>query len=140
METSDLVELQQLMALYGHAADGTVDLDRVFTPDGIFDGRATGGAVHRGIEALRAFFGSPTHPHPPSHQTTNIYAFEDGDKVRVLSKWIVFDGVGGGPRSGDYQDVVVRNNWGEWRIAERIVACRFWSGPSAGPIELRSRL
>lgn len=137
-DTEDIVAITQLIALYGHAADGSVDLGLVFTDDGSFDGRATGGTVHRGLDAIRAFFTSPTHPHPPSHQSTNPYVYVDGDVVRVLSKWMVIDRDGGGGRTGDYHDVVVRTEDG-WRIRERVVVCRWWTGGSAGPIDVTPR-
>lgn len=136
--TRDIIAITQVIALYGHAADGAADLEQVFTEDGVFDGRATGGTVHRGLEAIRAFFGSPTHPHPPSHQSTNPYVFVEDGAVRVHSKWMVIDRDGGGGRTGDYHDVVVQTRAG-WRIQERVVACRWWTGGSAGAIALTDR-
>ena len=137
MHDTDIIAIERLIALYAHAADGVVDLAEVFTSDGSFDGRATGGTIHRGLDALRAFFGSPTHPHPSSHQGTNVVVYGDEDPVRVLSKWIVLDPQGRG-RTGDYVDRVVRTPSG-WRIQERVVVCRSWSGISAGPIQLTGR-
>jgi ketosteroid isomerase-like protein len=129
MLTRDVTEIQQLIALYGHVADGELDrLDDVFTEDGVFDAGATSGGVHLGVEAIRAFFQREAPPHPPSHHATNVYAYEDGGTVRVLSKWFAVDKQTGGLRSGDYRDVVVRTGAG-WRIAERVVVRRWWGGP-----------
>jgi len=129
LATEDIVAIQQLMALYGHVADSG-DPERfaeVFTEDGTFDPSAMGGEVHRGLEAIRAFFGLGSPPHPPSHQMTNVYVYEDGGTVRVLSKWFTIDRASGDVKTGDYADVVVRTDGG-WRIRERVATSRWWLG------------
>jgi hypothetical protein len=129
MTTDDTIEIHQLLALYGHVADGDLDrLGEVFAEDGTFDGRATGGSVHRGIPAIKAFFQPEGHPHPPSHHATNVYAWEEGGVMRALSKWFAIDPTSGGLRSGDYADTLVHTASG-WRIQQRTVVCRWWAGP-----------
>jgi SnoaL-like protein len=127
----DIVEIYQLLALYGHVADGDLDrLGEVFTDDGTFDARATGGAVHRGVDAIRVFFERVDPPHPPSHHTTNPYVWTEEGRVRALSKWFAIDPATGGLRAGDYSDTLVRTARG-WRIQNRTVVCRWWAGPPA---------
>jgi SnoaL-like domain len=78
MDAGDWIEIQQLMARYGHIADSgdPSALCEVFTDDATFEVSALGGQVHTGMGALRAFFGLGAPPHPPSHHTTNVLVGE----------------------------------------------------------------
>lgn len=120
LSTQDIVEIHQLIALYGHAADAPdqEQLAHVFTEDAVFQSNASG-LRFEGVEAIRGWFAEGKPPHPPAHQTTNVYVYTDGDTVRVRSKYLVINPTSGMPRSGDYEDVVVRTPGG-WRIRERV--------------------
>lgn len=131
MDVEDLIEIQQLMARYGHVVDsGDVRaLSEVFTDDGTFDVSGVGGQVHAGIGAVRAFFELGAPPHPPSHHTTNVLVGEADAEgvVRVRSKWLSIDRASGGLKTGDYDDEVVRTTSG-WRIRRRVATARWWRG------------
>jgi hypothetical protein len=117
MEMRDILEIQQLMALYGHAVDASDQsmFPSVFTEDAVFDARATGWGLFEGREAIAAWFGLGKPPHPPSHHMTNAHVYEAGGETRVRSKWLIIDRRSGGVVSGDYDDIVVRTAQG-WRI------------------------
>ena len=124
----DIVAIGQVLALYGHAADGDpARLDEVFTADAVFDGRATGGRLRRGLDEIRAFFTDEPDHHPPAHHTTNCFVYEEDGTVRALSKWLAVDPASGGLRCGDYRDELVRTEDG-WRVRTRVVVCRWWAG------------
>jgi uncharacterized protein (TIGR02246 family) len=119
MTTDDIVAIHQLLARYGHAADAADRrlLAEVFTDDAVFDSGASDMRME-GLEAIAAWFALGKPPHPPSHHTTNIEVYEDGDVVRVRSKYLAINSDTGLPRSGDYNDIVVRTEAG-WRIRFR---------------------
>jgi hypothetical protein len=120
LTTDDIVEIHQLLALYGHAADSgdAETLAQVFTADGVFDGSACAVGTYRGLGELSAWFalGQPTHPR--GHQTSNYYVYEEAGRVCARSKWIVVNPATGGAMTGDYEDVLVRAEDG-WRIQHR---------------------
>jgi hypothetical protein len=124
LEEIDRTAIQDLLALYGHAADEATPeaIRRVFTEDAVFDAADMGAGRYEGAAAIAEFFARGKPPHPPSHHTTNVFAWADGDTVRALSKWIVSDGHGD-VATGDYRDVLARMDAG-WRIAERIAIAR----------------
>lgn len=125
MTTDDIVQIHQLLALYGHAADAPTQdrLGEVFTEDAVFHSNASG--LHfEGLPAIRAWFAQGKPPHPPSHHTTNVHVHTDDETVRVKSKYLAINPETGLPRSGDYDDVVVRTPDG-WRIRERVSTDRF---------------
>jgi ketosteroid isomerase-like protein len=121
----DVLAIERLVALYGHAADGAARLDDVFTEDAVLDMSALSGEVYRGLARIRAFFALGAPPHPPSHHTTNVVVAVEGDAARVLSKWMTVDRATGGLKTGDYADVVVRLAGG-WRIRERVATPRWY--------------
>jgi SnoaL-like domain len=99
-------------------------LDLVFTDDAVFDATCVGNPEpYRGIDEIRAMFARPKPGHTPSHMTTNVYVYEDGDLVRVKSKWQATYWDRDGIRMGDYDDVVVELEGG-WRIRERVLTLR----------------
>jgi hypothetical protein len=133
LDTAEIVSINQLIALYGYAADSAkfhaVDsaeqalLASVFSEDAVFDASAVGNPVFTGLTQIRELFARPMPHHPPSHQSTNVYVYESDGQVRVKSKWHVTDWAGTTVWSGEYHDVVVRTSDG-WRICERIVVAR----------------
>ena len=134
LPAEDVVAIERLVALYGHAADGAARLEDVFTDDAVLDMSALSGEVYRGIAQIRAFFALGSPPHPPSHHSTNVVVSAGADGVRVLSKWMTVDRATGGLKTGDYADVVVRLEGG-WRIRERVATARWYP---AEPVRLGS--
>lgn len=126
MDHRDIVEIQQLMALYGHAADAPDQslLPQVFTEDAVFDARPCGRDLYQGLPAIAAWFAQGKPPHPPSHHLTNAWVHEERGQVKVWSKWYLIARDAGTGRSGDYHDVVVRTPAG-WRIQHRVATVRY---------------
>ena len=126
MDTHDIVEIQQLMALYGHAVDAPDQamFPLVFTEDAVYDARNTGWGLLEGRKAIADWFALGKPPHPPSHQTTNIHVYEADGETRVRSKWMIVDRRNGSMVCGDYDDVVVRTTEG-WRIKRRSFKIRY---------------
>jgi len=125
MEIKDIVEIQQLEALYGHAIDMPDQslFALVFTEDAIFDGRPCGSERYVGREAIAAWFGLGKPPHPLAHHMTNCWVREEDGRVLVRSKCIFRHPLDGSICFGDYDDEVVRTAHG-WRIKLRVVAPR----------------
>lgn len=125
LTAEDIVEIHQLLALYGHAADSPAQdlFAEVFSEDAVFRSGATG-LTYEGLQAIQAWFAQGKPPHPPAHQTTNVYAYVDGDLVRAKSKFLAINPRTGLPRVGDYNDVLVKTKDG-WRIRERVSSDRF---------------
>ena len=122
----DIVEIQQVQALYGHAVDAPDQslLPRVFTEDAVFDGRPCGGNdLYEGLDAISAWFALGKPPHPKAHHLMNCWVYEDGGRVRVKAKWIVRNPKDGVIYLGDYDDVMQRTADG-WRIRHRLVSTR----------------
>lgn len=124
LETRDLIEIQMLVALYGHILDDRDwdALDQVFSEDIVYDATDFGLGVMRGIPAIVEAWREPFDGHPLGHHTTNVVISDDGDgTVRVRSKHL-------GPRPGSvtlltYEDVVRQTPDG-WRLCERIARLR----------------
>lgn len=123
METHDLVEIQQLMAHYGHLVDAKQwpRLGEIFSDDGAFDVIAYDAGRHEGLPAVRAFFERANHP--AAHHSTNLFVFEDSGAVRAHSKYAV-PTPDGRLHGGDYRDKLIKTGAG-WRIQERIVIPRW---------------
>jgi hypothetical protein len=123
---NDIVEIQQVEALYGHAVDWCDQslLPKVFTKDAIFDGRKAGpDSYYEGLPAISAWFGQGKPPHPKVHNMMNVWVYEEGGQVRVKSKWLIRAPRDGAIYLGDYDDIMVRTPDG-WRIKHRIVTAR----------------
>lgn len=137
METADIVAIEQVLALYGHAVDGDLSLlDEVFTEGAVFDVRLTGWGLIEGREAIRAWFELGKPPHPPSHHLTNVYAYEADGETRARSKWLFVNRKTDTVVSGDYNDTLVHTPQG-WRIAHRSLLIRHpenYRPSSPGPI------
>ena len=126
LSLEDIVDIQQVEALYGHAVDRPDQslFPRVFTNDAVFDGRPCGGNdFYQGIEAISAWFALGKPPHPQAHHMMNCWVYEDGGQVRVKAKWLVRNPKDGVIYLGDYDDVMERTADG-WRIKHRIVTTR----------------
>lgn len=126
LSDQDIIAIQRVVSLYGHAADAEDQalLAEVFSEDAVFDARPCEAGLHRGLAEIQRWFALGKPPHPPSHHTTNIYVYDDGETVRVRSKWLTIDARTGRPRSGDYDDVVAHGPAG-WRIVKRVATPRY---------------
>jgi hypothetical protein len=129
MDTADIVAINQLVARYGHVVDTAAweQLADVFTPDAVLDYRAVNvPEVMHGLDAVVAFFGAANHP--SAHHCTNVYVWQDGDRVRVKSKFLApYTRDTHRPHrwyGGDYVDEVVRTDAG-WRIRSRVCTARW---------------
>jgi hypothetical protein len=123
LTVTDIVAIQQLVALHGHLVDGRElhRLDELFTPDAVYDVTALGYGTVRGIDEFRALTESfvDDERNPVGHHVTNVVVTEEADGVRARSKGI---GVLRDGRAGSvvYDDLVTRTAAG-WRIAARQV-------------------
>jgi hypothetical protein len=123
---SDVIALQQVLALYAHAADAPLDrrrslLAQVFTEDATFDSRQMQAGIHRGLDGIESYFSRVNPPHTPAHTTTNVYIHEEAGQVLVWSKWTII--LRGSVAMGDYRDVVANTPNG-WRIKTRVAVGR----------------
>jgi hypothetical protein len=125
MDNNDIVEIQQLIALYSHAVDMPDQslFPQVFTEDAVFDGRPCGSPVYEGRAAIEAFFALGKPPHPLAHHMTNCWVREENGQALVRSKFIFRHPVYGEIHFGDYDDEVIRTGEG-WRIRRRTVTPR----------------
>ena len=126
MDTEDIVAIYQLESRCHHVIDHPdfrALLPTVFTADARFDGRQTGGPLHVGIEAVIGFFALGKPPHPPAHQASSYWVYEEDGKTYCKSKWFILDQEGSGIFVGDNTDEVVRTGEG-WRIKERVAVMR----------------
>jgi 3-phenylpropionate/cinnamic acid dioxygenase small subunit len=123
LETRDLIEIQMMMALYGHLIDERdwSSMDQVFTEDIVYDATDFGLGVMRGIPAIVEAWREP-FDHPIAHHTTNVVITEEADgTVRARSKHV-------GPRTSGitlvtYYDILRKTPDG-WRMAERTARLR----------------
>jgi SnoaL-like domain len=127
MTPQDIIEIQQVQALYGHAVDWPDQslLPLVFTKDAVFDGRPSGGEkeLYEGLDAISAWFALGKPPHPKAHHMMNVWVYERDGQVRVKAKWIVRAAQDGIIYFGDYDDVMEHTAEG-WRIKHRLVTTR----------------
>jgi hypothetical protein len=125
MQTDDIVEIQQLIALYSHAVDMPDQslFPLVFSEDGIFDGRPCGAELYEGREAISGYFALGKPPHPLAHHMTNCWVYEENGEIKVKSKCIFRHPLDGTICFGDYNDEVVRTASG-WRIRRRTASPR----------------
>jgi hypothetical protein len=126
LDTDDIIAIYQLESRCHHVIDHPdfkTLLPTVFTPDARFDGRQTGGPLHVGIDAIIHFFALGKPPHPPAHQASSNWVYEEDGKVFCKSKWFILDPEGSGIFVGDNTDEVVKTDAG-WRIKERVAMLR----------------
>jgi ketosteroid isomerase-like protein len=126
MDTKDIVEIQQVIALYGHAADAADPslIAQVFAEDAVFDAQDSPWGKVKGSKAIAEWFALGKPPHPPAHHVTNVHVYEADGETRVRSKWLVVDKRTGGVVSGEYHDVMVLTAEG-WRIKLRVAQLRY---------------
>jgi len=121
MSTDDLVQLQQVTALYVHVIDAKQwdRLPDIYVDDAVFDLTGLVGSEMRfdGIDAIKGFLTSM--PMPLAHVSTNHTFFEEGGEVHGRGKWF-FPGEDGTVSGGVYRDRFTRSAAG-WRLQERQV-------------------
>jgi 3-phenylpropionate/cinnamic acid dioxygenase small subunit len=129
MEAADVIEINQLLALYGHLLDtGSWDrFDELFALDAVLDYRGVNAPdVLYGLDAIVGFFRGANHP--SAHHCCNVYVYDDAGTVRVKSKFFVpYTRERHQPRrwyGGDYDDVVIRTEAG-WRFQSRTCTARW---------------
>lgn len=120
--------ISQVLARYVHVVDEKAweRLDEVFTADAVIDHTGVGSLMMRGLGEAAEGFAAGMARHPIAHHVTNSLVegvSEDGNTVRVQSKWLVVDEEGVA-RTGYYQDEFVKRS-GDWRIASRTATKRF---------------
>jgi hypothetical protein len=125
VDTSDIVEIYQIMALYGHAvdADHADFFPLVFAPDAVVDATGMGGPMMEGLAAITAFFVGGRQYKLPPHTFTNPYVYEKDGEVRGLGKWFTASGENRPMMGGDYNDVFVKTADG-WRFKYRKLILR----------------
>ncbi len=134
MDASDIIEIHQLLGLYGHVVDAEEwdRFDELFAADAVLDytGRAGAEGVQRAGGDPRVLprrqppVGAPRHEHRRQSSTA-------GD-VRVKSKFLApYTRASHDPLrwyGGDYDDVVVRTADG-WRFRRRVCTARWQFTP-----------
>lgn len=117
---NDIVEVNQLLALWGHLVDGrTWDrFDEVLTDDAVYDCSIFGFRPVSGIDAIRGIFNQEGHAR--AHHTTNVYVQNGpGDELIAESK-----GLGllanGTVASVTFLDKLRQTPTG-WRLASRVL-------------------
>ena len=125
MRTDDIVEIQQIIALYSHMVDmpDQTAFHLVFAEDAVFDGTPCGDTIHAGRAAIEAFFALGKPPHPLAHHMTNCWVYEKDGVARVKSKYMIRHPADGRLYFGDYDDEMVKTADG-WRIRHRLVTPR----------------
>jgi hypothetical protein len=136
MDPADIIQVHQLLGLYGHIVDaGRWDrFGELFTDDAVLDYTAVRAPqVCRGIDEIRGYFEGGNHP--SAHHVVNIVVWEEGGEVRAHSKFLApFTRPTHLPLrwyGGDYEDVVVPTPMG-WRFQRRVCTPR-WQFTSADP-------
>jgi 3-phenylpropionate/cinnamic acid dioxygenase small subunit len=133
MQATDIIEIHQLLGLYGHVVDAQ-DWDRfdeLFTHDAVLDYTGVRAPrILRGVDEIRGYFRGANHP--SAHHVTNIVVVEVDDEVRVHSKFLApYTRASHTPprwQGGDYQDVVVSTPQG-WRFRQRCCTSRWLFTP-----------
>jgi 3-phenylpropionate/cinnamic acid dioxygenase small subunit len=133
MDTSDILEIHQLLARYGHAIDDRdwPEFTRLFVPDAVLDHtQVRAPQVLHGIDAILGYYRDANHP--SAHHVTNIVVSEHGGVVRVRSKWFApYTRAGHSPvrwAGGVYEDVVVHTTEG-WKFSEKVCIGRWQHTP-----------
>ncbi|MGV0836151.1 nuclear transport factor 2 family protein [Mycolicibacterium thermoresistibile] len=122
MNSEDALEIQMLLADYGHVVDDH-DWDRadeVFAEDFVFDMSGVGRPDLHGIaDIVENFKGRNMYAHVTTNTTMRR---QDDDTVSAHSKFIGFPNEGP-PVTGDYYDQIVRTPAG-WRLKHRSAEIR----------------
>jgi hypothetical protein len=136
MDASDVIQVHQLLGLYGHIVDAAAwdRFDELFVDDAVLDYTGVRAPrVFEGIEDIREYFRGANHP--SAHHVTNIVVYEENGAVRVKSKFLApYTRETHDPQrwyGGDYDDVVVSTPAG-WRFQRRECTRRWQFTPGAG--------
>ena len=136
MDALDIIEIHQLLGLYGHIVDAGQweRFDELFEADAELDFTGVRApSVFVGRDAIADYFRGANHP--SAHHVTNIVVEDVDGVVRVHSKFLApytrpthdpFRWYG-----GDYHDVVVRTPDG-WRFRRRACTARWLYTPTEG--------
>jgi 3-phenylpropionate/cinnamic acid dioxygenase small subunit len=129
MDAADIIEIHQLLGLYGHVVDeGEWNrFDELFAPDAVLDYTGVRAPrVFHGVDEIREYFRDANHP--SAHHVTNIVVVETDGEVHVRSKFFApYTRPTHAPwrwYGGDYDDVVVRAAAG-WRFRRRVCTSRW---------------
>jgi len=121
MDVADRLEIEGVLALYGHLVDGQAwdRFDEVFTDDAVFDATVLQLPRLSPLSSIKEGFASMSHP--VAHLTTNVVVERaaTADEASVSSKFLC-PLRGGKVLTGVYRDTVARTSGG-WRIRERNV-------------------
>lgn len=126
MDSNDIIEIHQLLSLYGHVGDMPPSPEKselqkqVYTSDAVLDMSELGFGRVEGLDAIREWgkVAEAQERRAGAHLMTNVYVYEENGQTRVRSKFAI--PVGEFWSGGDYEDVVVKGPEG-WRIRERIL-------------------
>jgi hypothetical protein len=123
MDLADRLELHELPGRYGDAIDDRDwdALDRIFTPDAVFDLTDLGAPRCAGLDAIKRFMDTEAQ-HPRTHLMTNIYVDETPAGVQLRFRIVALLG-GGLVGTASYYDDVVKTADG-WRVSHRVVTRR----------------
>jgi 3-phenylpropionate/cinnamic acid dioxygenase small subunit len=139
MDTSDTLEIHQLLARYGHAVDDRdwPEFTSLFIPDAVLDHtQVRAPTVLHGIDAILEYYVGANHP--SAHHVTNIVVAQTDGVVRVRSKWFSpYTRDSHTPvrwAGGVYRDVVVRTSQG-WKFAEKVcIGCWQYTPDGQGDV------
>jgi len=133
MDPSDIIEIHQLLARYGHAIDDRdwPEFTSLFVTDAVLDHtQVRAPEVLHGIDAIVEYYREANHP--SAHHVTNIVVTERDGEVHVRSKWFApFTRPTHSPlrwAGGVYEDVVVPSDDG-WRFARKVCIGRWQYTP-----------
>ena len=124
LTTDDRLAIHELLSLHGHLMDsGDLDqLDRLFTPDVVYDLSPLGSAKLHGIDAIRRAALQLGDKNPVAHHITNVVVMQGDEKVTARSKGIGIR-TDGSVGSVVYDDELQQTTNG-WRISRRRISTR----------------
>ena len=124
LTTDDRLAIAETLALHAHLVDENQlqRLDELFTPDAVYDMKASGLGVFEGIDTIRVAAGrmSESGHAPLAHFVTNIVITDSGDdSASAQSKGLMIM-ADGSMHAVIYSDTLRRHD-GDWRISRRII-------------------
>ncbi|AMM19234.1 hypothetical protein AX769_02665 [Frondihabitans sp. PAMC 28766] len=122
--TDDRLDITEILALHAHLFDeNQLDrLDELFTPDAVYDMRASGIGVFEGIDTIRVAAGrmSESGHAPLAHFVTNILITGvDDDNASAQSKGLMIM-ADGSLHAVTHADTLRRQD-GHWRLSRRVI-------------------
>ena len=120
MDTSDVVEITQVLGRYGQIVDERAweELGDVFTDDAVFDTGDFGQGCQVGLAAIRAMFEAGSQPYSVNIVNIVVRDADQPGAARAHSK-----NIGLLPKgrvgSARYDDLLVRTAAG-WRVSQRV--------------------